>query len=146
EVCGRCVERPPGGPPCAPLGKRCGVEMHLPRLVDAIHDVHSDLVAPYLDNNRSKICAHCALLNSRCCPCPMDYLAVLVVEAAEAEARAVEAGSDQRETWYAAACWLRDVERKAAQAEAQATCAVAAANVGEWPAAAEHARRAWDLE
>ena len=29
QVCSRCVERPPGGPPCAPLGKQCGVEMHL---------------------------------------------------------------------------------------------------------------------
>ena len=25
-VCSRCVERPPGGPPCAPLGKECGIE------------------------------------------------------------------------------------------------------------------------
>src|SRR5579872_633649 len=84
EVCSRCVERPPGGPPCAPLGKPCGVEMHLPQLVDAVHEVHSDLIAPYLDNNRSKICQGCAFLHSSCCPCPMDYLAVLVVEAVEA--------------------------------------------------------------
>src|SRR5262249_47776782 len=37
EVCSRCVERPPGGPPCAPLGKQCGIEMHLPELIDAVH-------------------------------------------------------------------------------------------------------------
>ena len=32
----RCIERPPGGPPCAPLGKECGIEMHLPAVIDAI--------------------------------------------------------------------------------------------------------------
>lgn len=84
QVCSRCPERPPGGPPCAPLGKNCGVEMHLPQLVDSIHAVRSDLIDPYLAHNRSEICAHCALLHSSICPCPMDYLAVLVVEAVEA--------------------------------------------------------------
>jgi hypothetical protein len=84
EVCSRCVERPPDGPPCGPLGKACGIEMHLPQLVDAVHEVHSDLIAPYLDNNRCKICAGCAFLHSSICPCPMDYLAVLVVQAVEA--------------------------------------------------------------
>jgi len=41
QVCSRCVERPPGGPPCAPLGKVCGVELHLPKIIDAIHEVRS---------------------------------------------------------------------------------------------------------
>jgi hypothetical protein len=84
EVCSRCVERPPGGPPCEPLGKRCGVELHLPRLIDSIHEVHSDLIEPYLTNNRRQVCAHCARLGSDCCPCPMDYLSVLIVQAVEA--------------------------------------------------------------
>ena len=84
EVCTRCVERPPGGPPCAPLGKQCGIELHLPHLIDAIHEVHSELMAPYLANNRRKICEHCAFLHSSVCPCPMDTLAVLLVEAVEA--------------------------------------------------------------
>jgi hypothetical protein len=210
EVCSRCVERPPGGPPCGPLGKPCGVEMHLPQLVDAIHEVHSDLIAPYLDNNRSRICQCCAFLGSSCCPCPMDYLAVLVVEAVEAvdrrrerraqagklraalpgseragleevvrayesaagtwvgcdwhtwfgrggldlqgisageaEARAVEAPAAEREVWGAAAGWLREVERRAALAQAQADLAVAAANAGAWGEAVKHSRRAWALE
>lgn len=29
EACSRCVERPPGGPPCASLGKVGGVETHV---------------------------------------------------------------------------------------------------------------------
>jgi hypothetical protein len=84
HVCSRCVERPPGGPPCEPLGKQCGIELHLPELIEAIHEVRSDLIAPYLDNNRHKICEHCALRRGSDCPCAMDYLAVLLVEAVEA--------------------------------------------------------------
>jgi hypothetical protein len=83
QVCSRCVERPPGGPPCAPLGKSCGIELHLPQLVDSIRGVQSSALAPYLDHNRNEICQTCALLHSSACPCPMDYLAALVVEAVE---------------------------------------------------------------
>jgi hypothetical protein len=83
QVCSRCVERPPGGPPCAPLGKECGVEMHLPQLVQSIREVHSELIAPYLEHNRRQICAHCSLLHGSLCPCPMDYLSVLIVDAVE---------------------------------------------------------------
>lgn len=84
QVCSRCVERPPGGPPCAPLGKKCGVELHLPELIDAIHEVpKSDLIAPYLENNKHKVCQFCAHINSDICPCPLRYLAVLIVEAVE---------------------------------------------------------------
>jgi hypothetical protein len=90
RVCSRCVERPPGGPPCEPLGKNCGVEMHLPALVDSIHQVHSDLLKPYLDHNRKEICDKCAFLHSSICPCPMDYLSALVVEAVEAVDQCLE--------------------------------------------------------
>src|SRR6476646_4465149 len=83
QVCSRCVERPPGGPPCAPLGKQCGIEMHLPRLVDAIHERQSLSIVPYLHHNRETICEHCTLHRSSACPCPMDCLAVLLVEAVE---------------------------------------------------------------
>jgi hypothetical protein len=84
EVCSICVERPPGGPPCKPLGKECGVELHLPELIETIHEVHSPLIEPYLDHNRSEICTHCTYLHSSICPCPMDYLAIPLVEAVEA--------------------------------------------------------------
>jgi hypothetical protein len=79
EVCTHCVERPPGGPPCAPLGKQCGIELHLPELIDVIYQVKSPSVVPYLLNHRHKVCEHCANLHCSCCPCPMDYLAVLLV-------------------------------------------------------------------
>jgi len=83
KVCSRCVERPPGGPPCAPLGKDCGIELHLPQLIESIHEVHDAWIEPYLEHNREAICAHCALLHSSICPCPMDYLSTLLVEAVE---------------------------------------------------------------
>jgi hypothetical protein len=92
QVCSRCIERPPGGPPCAPLGKECGVETHLPELIQAIHEVRSDLIGPYLDHNRREICEHCVKLHSSDCPCPMDYLAVLLVEAVEAVDERHQAG------------------------------------------------------
>jgi hypothetical protein len=83
EVCSRCVERPTGGPPCGPLGKPCGVEMHLSHLVEAVHQVHSGLIEPYLETNRREVCTSCPFLHSDFCPCPMDTLAVLVVQAIE---------------------------------------------------------------
>jgi hypothetical protein len=57
--------------------------MHLPRLIDAIHAVRSDSLAPYLESSHRHICATCPLVNGENCPCPMDYLAVLVVQAVE---------------------------------------------------------------
>ena len=83
QVCSRCVERPPNGPPCSPLGKQCGIEMHLPLIVNAIRDVRSDSIVPYLEHNRNHICETCIFHHSSICPCPMDYLAVLLVQAVE---------------------------------------------------------------
>jgi hypothetical protein len=83
QVCSRCVERPSCGPPCLPLGKECGVELHLPQLIDSIHEVRSNWIETYLVNNRQNICQTCRLLGQSCCPCPMDYLAVLIVQAVE---------------------------------------------------------------
>jgi len=83
QVCSRCIERPPGGPPCLPLGKHCGIELHLPQLIDSIHQVHSDSISPYLEHNRKQVCEGCAFLHSSICPCPMDYLSVLLVQAVE---------------------------------------------------------------
>jgi hypothetical protein len=83
EVCSRCIEKPPGGPPCEPLGKMCGIELHLPQLIDSIHQIRSPMIAPYLERNRREICEKCAFLHSSICPCPMDYLAVLLVDAVE---------------------------------------------------------------
>jgi hypothetical protein len=84
-VCSRCVERPAGGPPCGPLGKPCGVEMHLPQLINSVHRVRSDWLGPYVDGNREAICSWCpSRKDSHHCPCPMETLIALIVPAVEA--------------------------------------------------------------
>jgi hypothetical protein len=83
QVCNKCVERPADGPPCAERGKFCGVEMHLPELIDSIHEIQSPLLGPYLVHNRTQICEHCSFNHTDACPCPMDYLLPLIIEAVE---------------------------------------------------------------
>lgn len=222
EVCSQCVERPPGGPPCGPLGKPCGVELHLPHLVEAVQQVQSELVDPYLNANRREVCQCCPFTYSAYCPCPMDSLAVLVVQAiekvderhalvkgeckaatsrpdfdrpeiedvfracaqsdleeiiaaheaavgtwthcdwpavfganclnlegctvAQAEARAATSSGEEKVQWEAAARWLKEVERRAAEAQDMAAKALAAARAGAWGTAAEYAQWAWSLE
>jgi hypothetical protein len=84
QVCSRCVERPPGGPPCAPLGKRCGIELDLPELVAAVRGVHSDIMEPYIDHFHDDVCMHCVNRGTQQCPCPLEFLLVLAVQAIEA--------------------------------------------------------------
>jgi hypothetical protein len=84
RACTRCVEKPPGGPPCAPLGKMCGVELHLPLFLEAVQEVDSSLIEPYLDSIHRRVCSQCVRRDHEGCPCPMDYLLVLLVEAIEA--------------------------------------------------------------
>jgi hypothetical protein len=84
RVCSRCIEKPPGGPPCAPLGKRCGIELHLPRLVETVHQQQSPTMEPYIQHFHDEICAFCENRSSEQCPCALDYLLLLAVEAIEA--------------------------------------------------------------
>ena len=51
------LERPPNGPPCA-VGKDCGIELHLPQLIECPCGPQSD-ARPYLEHNRSDICEKC---------------------------------------------------------------------------------------
>jgi hypothetical protein len=83
RVCTRCIERPAGGPPCLPLGKRCGVELHLPELIRCVHESEGPLIERYLEHNRDAICRTCPDLHHDNCRCPMDYLVGLIVEAVE---------------------------------------------------------------
>jgi hypothetical protein len=104
EVCRHCPERPPAGPPCQPLGKLCGVELHLPHLIRSIREVKSNRIEPYLDHNRREICAACDLCGGSNCPCPMDYLSVLVVQA-------VESAEGRLEQWQYVRNRLRDAPK-----------------------------------
>jgi hypothetical protein len=79
EVCGHCVERPADGPPCGPLGKHCGIEAHLDKLVEEVHMIRSARIDPYLDELHRRTCAVCESRDTEECPCPLDYLHVLAV-------------------------------------------------------------------
>jgi hypothetical protein len=84
RVCTRCIERPPGGPPCAPLGKECAVELKLPAFIDVVHQVDSPYILPYLEQLHDQVCTRCTMQGEQGCPCPLNYLFVLVVQAIEA--------------------------------------------------------------
>jgi hypothetical protein len=83
-VCSLCVERLPGAPPCMELGKVCGIETHMPELIGAVHQAYGGLMDPYVDAVKCLVCEGCASRGSFDCPCPMDYLLPLIVEAVEA--------------------------------------------------------------
>lgn len=83
DVCSRCIERPPGGPPCEPLGKRCGIELNLSPLIDAVHAKYSQTMEPYTTNFHEMVCEHCVNRPTSQCPCPLEYLLPLAVEAIE---------------------------------------------------------------
>jgi len=84
EVCSRCIERLLAAPPCEPMGKNCGIELHLPKLVEICHTTDSCLIDPYVDRFHEEICAACDVRPTRQCPCPLDYLLPLAIEAVEA--------------------------------------------------------------
>jgi hypothetical protein len=84
HVCSRCIERPPGGPPCAVHGKRCGIEVHLAEVVAVAHAVRSRSMDPYIDRFHSDVCTHCANRDTSQCPCPLDTLLLLAIEAIDA--------------------------------------------------------------
>jgi hypothetical protein len=83
HVCSRCIEKPPGGPPCGPLGKRCGVELNLPWLVYSVHHRPGATMEPYIQSFHEDVCTACAFRVTGQCPCPLDYLLLLAVEAIE---------------------------------------------------------------
>jgi hypothetical protein len=98
--------------------------MHLPQLIDSIHAVKSHRMDAYLARNRMDICARCAFLHSSICPCPMDYLAVLVVEAVEAV--------DQRHPGRARGLPLLACLPDGGQAGMEEVCAAYEEGAGTW--------------
>src|SRR5688572_8822479 len=83
NVCSRCIERRHGAPPCEPLGKGCGIERHLPVLVELCRTTNSARIDPYIAKLHDTICPDCEYKDSVLCPCPLDYLLQLAVETVE---------------------------------------------------------------
>jgi hypothetical protein len=83
QVCSRCIERQPGNPPCAVHGRPCGIELHLPELIEICRRTDSSQMATYIDQMHELICPDCDFKDSATCPCPLDYLLQLAVQAVE---------------------------------------------------------------
>jgi hypothetical protein len=83
EVCSRCIARLPNAPPCGPLGQGCGIERHLPALVELCRTTDSNLIDPYIEKLHDTICVGCEYHDKPSCPCPLNYLLKLAVEAVE---------------------------------------------------------------
>lgn len=87
QVCSRCIQRGPDCPPCTPNGRPCGIEQHLPELVEICRSTESVQMADYIDKLHEQICLDCAYKGTAACPCPLRYLLQLAVEAVEAVER-----------------------------------------------------------
>jgi len=83
QVCSRCIVRQPGSPPCFVHGQACGIEGHLPELVQICRSTDSTLMDPYIEQLHDTICKDCEFRDGPTCPCPLDYLLQLAVEAVE---------------------------------------------------------------
>ena len=83
DVCSHCVERLPNAPPCGAIGKGCGIERHIETLVEICRTTNSKLMDPYIDQLHELVCPNCEFKKRPTCPCPLDYLLQLAVEAVE---------------------------------------------------------------
>ena len=83
QVCILCIKRRPEAPPCAPHGKRCGIELHLPEIVELTHSISDQTMDPYIERFHDDLCSHCANRTTDQCPCPLETLLQLAVEAIE---------------------------------------------------------------
>jgi hypothetical protein len=83
EVCSPCIQRRSNAPPCGHLNKGCGIELHLSALVEVCRSTNSALIDPYIEKLHDTICSGCECKDKPSCPCPLDYLLQLAVEAVE---------------------------------------------------------------
>jgi hypothetical protein len=83
QVCKRCIVRLPEAPPCDIRGVGCGIEGHLPKLIELCRTVDSRRIDPYVERLLTDICANCEFRETSVCPCPLKYLLPLAVQAVE---------------------------------------------------------------
>jgi hypothetical protein len=90
QVCGHCPERAPDRPPLGRRCRHCGVQLQLPRLVEAIQA--ADLAEYGPAPGRDVVCARCVHLDCPTCPCPAGEQTGWVVRAV----KDVDARREQR--------------------------------------------------
>ena len=106
EVCGRCNQSAPGGPPCTPLGRPCEFELYLPEIValeqslklqsfDNQFEAFQEYVCEFCPRRSHEFrdpscylspnCPRCPLGGSDHCHCPAYYLLPVAVMAIRSE-------------------------------------------------------------
>ena len=90
RICAVCTERTAEGACGLPLGTVCSIELHLPRIVDVVHSVESNMMKDYVPNLREHVCGQCPNQGTDGnCPlrksvdCPLDRYFPLLVDAVE---------------------------------------------------------------
>lgn len=90
KVCSVCLDQADDGSCGLTKGRICGIEAHLPRVVEAILSIESDRMDEYVDAIRAQVCARCENQDATgYCryrekgECALDTYLYLVVEAIE---------------------------------------------------------------
>jgi hypothetical protein len=91
-VCKSCNDRPAGGPPCEPFGKRCAVELDLPLILQAIRETDSPSMACPVENIRRQLCTR----GEPGCSCPRDHVLMLLIQAVRATDDSRRRGEEKR--------------------------------------------------
>ena len=96
-VCGHCLERLKGhlgaGAPRAPAG----IEMHLPRLIDALRRISKEMSSPDVACICRTFDPACPGREGQAGPCPMESLIALLVAAGEAVVQRHKQGEEEWE-------------------------------------------------
>ena len=90
KVCEHCIDLDEKGRCTLTGDERCGVELHLEKIVDVVHSVRSTNLGDYVRVLRERVCASCKNQNpdGTCrlrgeADCGLDRYFALVVEAIE---------------------------------------------------------------
>lgn len=130
RVCKRCPQQVLGGPPCALRGILCGVELHLPLLIDAIDSAHVDDRQFHLPCRASQVCEGCAFEDRSPCPCAVQRFSVSLPAAVRAVGKIVKTIREKA----ANAPWIRSSNQRRVRAVYQVYRLAAGTWTGcDWP-------------
>ena len=88
-VCAVCLDRKDDGSCALSGGRTCGLEAHLPRILEVVQTVHSSRMDEYVEAIRQRVCAVCEQDAQGVCraredgECALDAYLPLVVDALE---------------------------------------------------------------
>jgi hypothetical protein len=95
-VCSVCLDRKDDGTCGLSGGHTCGLEAHLPRILEVVETVHSSRMDEYVEAIRQRVCVVCEQEAQGVCrlrnegACALDTYLPLVVEAIEEAQRTLK--------------------------------------------------------